>query len=73
MQEIEKQTGWSQAAVSRNVAKLGIGITEGRPGSKLVEAFEDPTYRRRKIVRLTRKGRELSDELDELVRRILTR
>jgi hypothetical protein len=53
MQEIEKQTSWSQAAVSRNIAKLGIGITHDKTGPRLVEAFEDPTYRRRKIVRLT--------------------
>lgn len=63
MQELEKHTGKSQAAVSRNIAKLGNGITMSEPGARLVEAFEDPAYRRRKLVRLTALGREFRDKL----------
>lgn len=63
MQEIEKATGWSQAAISRNIAKLGAGITMDDAGARLVETFEDPQWRRRKIVRITARGRELAAKL----------
>jgi DNA-binding MarR family transcriptional regulator len=63
MAALEDLTGVSQAAVSRNVAKLSQGITLKEPGLGLVEAFEDPTWRRRKIVRLTPRGAALIAEL----------
>lgn len=50
--------GVSNAAVSRNITLLGKG-SPGDPGMGLVEAFEDEYFRRRKLVRLTTKGKEL--------------
>lgn len=67
MAEIEKQLGMGQSTVSRNVAKLGPGVTPDDPGAKLVEAHEDPYYRRRKLVRLTEKGKRLCGELGDIV------
>lgn len=64
-QELEKRTGASQAATSRNIAKLGQGITMHEPGARLIEAYEDPAYRRRKLVRLTALGREFREELSK--------
>lgn len=50
--------GLSGAAVSRNISMLGKGF-RGEPGLELVEAYEDEMFRRRKLVRLTEKGKKL--------------
>ncbi len=63
MGDLESAVGVSQATVSRNVAKLGVGMTFKEKGAGLVEAYEDPKYRRQKLVRLTPKSRRLVDEL----------
>ena len=55
-QDLEKKVGISRAAVSRFLAILSVGVPR-RPGLRLVESFEDPEYRRRKIVRVTAKGK----------------
>lgn len=65
--EIEKQTGLTQAAISRNVARLGSGLTMDDQGARLVESYEDPAYRRRKLVRLTARGREVATKLDAIL------
>jgi DNA-binding MarR family transcriptional regulator len=67
MADIEAATGLSQAAVSRNVAKLGAGISIKEPGAGLVEAYEDPEYRRRKLVKLTPRGKSVITELNNLL------
>lgn len=67
MQEIQRVTGLAQSAVSRNVAKLGSGLTAEEVGAGLIEAFEDPAWRRRKIVRLTALGRKVAEQLDGLM------
>lgn len=54
----------SNAAVSRNVNMLGIG-TPREPGLGLVDAYEDPEFRRRKLVKLTTKGAKLRDKVTE--------
>jgi DNA-binding MarR family transcriptional regulator len=69
MQEIEKQLDFGQSTTSRNVAKLGIGASLDEPGPRLVEAFEDPAYRRRKLVRLTARGQKLAEELTTILER----
>lgn len=51
----------SGAAVSRNITLLGAG-TPKDPGMGLVDSFEDPHYRRRKLVRLTGKGANLAEK-----------
>jgi DNA-binding MarR family transcriptional regulator len=66
MMDLPKFTGVEKSANSRNVAVLGSGqwITDRATGAKrfeegpgLVEAYEEPTNRRFKMVRLTPKGR----------------
>lgn len=66
MADFEK-LGGSQAAVSRNIAMLGIGKKYGEQGAGLVEAFEDPEYRRRKLVRLTPRGRKVLGEVVDII------
>lgn len=66
-QEIEKVTGWAQSSVSRNIAMLGIGVSMDKPGANLVESYEDPAWRRRKIVRLTARGKALAEKIANLI------
>jgi DNA-binding MarR family transcriptional regulator len=66
MQDLQEMLGLSQASVSRNVALLSIGSVTN-PGPKLIEAFEDPEYRRRKHVRLTPRGRKLMEEIRDIM------
>jgi DNA-binding MarR family transcriptional regulator len=70
MLDLIEKLGVSGAAVSRNITLLGKGIPArngkpAKPGLNLVESQEDEKYRRRKIVRLTAKGRELAAKLIE--------
>jgi DNA-binding MarR family transcriptional regulator len=60
MTELLKLSGVEQSSVSRNVTLLAEGFPlKGKPGLELVESFEDPAFRRRKLVRITKKGEEL--------------
>nr|WP_052232181.1 MarR family winged helix-turn-helix transcriptional regulator [Methylobacterium sp. ZNC0032] len=63
MQDIAKATGLSQSSASRNIQSLGKWHRLGKPGMDLVEAVEDPHDTRRKIVFLTKDGRELVGKL----------
>ena len=67
MQELEAAHGLTQAAISRNAAKLGNGLTMNEPGARLIESYEDPAYRRRKLVRLTARGQEFKAQLVALL------
>ena len=67
MQELAEKVGISQSSVSRNVAALSHMHRVGRPGYDLVVAFEDPAERRRKIVRLTPKGKRVAKELERVL------
>lgn len=58
MQDVESDLGMSQATVSRQVAKLGAGGFRD-PGLGFLEAYEDPQWRRRKLVRMTARGARL--------------
>lgn len=51
------------ATASRYVAALGKQNRHREEGLLLVEAFEDPMERRRKIIRLTPKGRATINKL----------
>lgn len=64
MQDLIGNTGVEQSAVSRNVAVLGQGRMPGSAGYGLVEAYEDPYHRRRKMVRLTAQGKRLMAQLE---------
>lgn len=55
-QALEKKVGISRAAVSRFLSILSVGMPL-KPGLRLVESFEDPEFRRRKIVRVTARGK----------------
>lgn len=65
--DLEKLTGVTQSSVSRNVARLGPGRNPDDPGFGLVDLFEDPYYRRRKLVRLNAKGKQLMARLEGLL------
>jgi DNA-binding MarR family transcriptional regulator len=60
---VRDMTGLSEAAVSRNLAILGPGHTLRVKGPGLVETYEDPEYRRRKLVKLTARGRSFVESL----------
>lgn len=63
MAELGDQVGLSQSSVSRNVAALGKFHRYGKAGHDVVSAEEDPVERRRKIVKLTPKGKRLADQI----------
>ena len=66
MKNISKELGLAQSTVSRNCYKLSDKIKE-KPGIGLLQSFEDPTERRRKLVRLTPRGKRVHSTLSELV------
>ena len=57
----------SQAAASRAIARMGAGWPRD-PGYGLMESFEDPFLRRRKLVRLTPRGQEVMRVINEGLR-----
>ena len=63
MQELAARVNISQSSVSRNISAMSHTHRVGKPGYNLVIAFEDPTERRRKIVRLTPNGQRLVKRL----------
>lgn len=73
MADLEKGMGLAQSSISRAVAKLGKGYSPREPGFGLIEAEEDPYERRRKIIRLTPRGRELVKEIEVATGKILAR
>ena len=67
MAELCKITGLAQSSISRNVAKLAQGESPREPGYGLIEAYEDPYYRKRKLVRVTPKGLKFAKELEAAI------
>jgi DNA-binding MarR family transcriptional regulator len=66
MTDLLKLSGVEQSSVSRNVTMLAEGFPlKGKPGLGLVESYEDPAFRRRKLVKLTKKGAELVHEIEK--------
>lgn len=63
MSELAQRLGLAQSSCSRNVAALGEWHRFGKAGYNLVEAIEDPRERRRKIMFLTIKGRNIAAQL----------
>lgn len=55
--DISKKAGIGLATASRNVGALGNINRKREEGLRLIEAFEDPMERRKKIIRLTPKGK----------------
>lgn len=54
-QELEKRVGISRAAISRFLSILSVG-SPLKPGLKVLTTYEDPEYRKRKMVSITKKG-----------------
>ena len=63
IKEIKDRVGFSYASASRNVAALSKWHRLKRPGYDLVEATADPYELRRKLVKLTPKGKEMARRL----------
>lgn len=61
--ELQNTVGVKQGTVSRIVAKLGCGMP-GESGLNLVVAYEDPDYRRQKVVELTPAGKAVIEEIE---------
>lgn len=66
MADLPKLAGVEQSSVSRNVVILGPGLNPKEPGYGLLDAFEDPFYRRRKLVKLTPRGQALKAEIEAI-------
>lgn len=58
MSEIAKKLSVAQSSVSRNISYLGKINRHHKPGLGLLDTFEDPEERRRKLVMLTPKGQQ---------------
>ena len=67
MQTISQKLDIAQSSVSRNCYKLGDKTRDGI-GIGLLQSFEDPEERRRKLVRLTAKGRRVFNTLSDMVK-----
>jgi DNA-binding MarR family transcriptional regulator len=61
--DISQKVGIGLATASRHVAALGKQNRHREEGLLLVESFEDPMERRKKIIRLTSKGRAAINKL----------
>lgn len=57
LSEIAKKAGIGLATASRYIGALGKVNRRREEGLQLIESFEDPMERRKKIIRLTTKGR----------------
>lgn len=66
MAELGKKVGISQASVSRLVSTLSSGRPSD-PGFGLIEAYEDPGFRRRKLVRITARGRLVAQRVSDAI------
>jgi DNA-binding MarR family transcriptional regulator len=65
--EIEKSLTLNQTTASRNLGYLGKGNAKLPKGWQLVDTYEDPFYRRRKLCKLTRKGFETASKIAEVL------
>lgn len=61
--DLAKKVGIGLATASRYVGALGKINRRREEGLKLIESFEDPMERRKKIIRLTKKGHITTQKL----------
>jgi DNA-binding MarR family transcriptional regulator len=57
LSDIAKKAGIGLATASRYIGALGKVNRKREEGLQLIESFEDPMERRKKVIRLTTKGR----------------
>jgi DNA-binding MarR family transcriptional regulator len=57
LSDIAKKAGIGLATASRYIGALGKINRKKEEGLQLIESFEDPMERRKKVIRLTTKGR----------------
>lgn len=69
--DLIEQANLSSSAVSRNVARLAQGESLSKPGLHWVESYEDPAFRKRKLVRLTARGRTVADSVIRAVQGVI--
>lgn len=56
LSDIAKKAGIGLATASRYISALGKINRHRQEGLQLIESFEDPMERRKKVIRLTKKG-----------------
>lgn len=67
MEDLMKATGIGLSAVSRNLKKLAIGPL-GQPGYGLITIELDPYDNRRRVLSLSRRGKELITLIEDSIR-----
>jgi len=67
MGDLAQRLDIAQSSASRNIAALSKWHSFGKEGHELVEAHEDPRERRRKLVSLTARGKNLIAVLKSIV------
>ncbi|WP_067516938.1 MarR family winged helix-turn-helix transcriptional regulator [Endozoicomonas ascidiicola] len=67
MTELEKLSGISQAAISRNVGKLGEIDRNHEAGLGLLKTERDPMERRRLLVYLSAKGKRFFEKTKKIL------
>jgi DNA-binding MarR family transcriptional regulator len=67
--EVEKALSLNQTTASRNLGYLAKGNAKLPKGWQLVDTFEDPFYRRRKLCKLTKKGWDCAVRIAEALTR----
>ena len=67
MKELADELGISQASCSRNVAYLSKVHRLHKPGLDLMVATEDPLERRRKVLKLSPKGKRFLEKVEKIL------
>lgn len=68
MKDLGQRCGLAQSTSSRNVALLSDKLRHDKDGYGLVVATEDPVERRRKIIKLTPRGKRVAASLCDIIR-----
>jgi len=61
---LQEVTGMSEASCSRMTKWLGHTKTDGSPGLALIRAEPDPTFWKRNVLTLTKKGEQLAELIE---------
>lgn len=66
-QDINEMVGLPQSTLSKNIAYLCEWRSYQNPGMNVVEQFPDPKNRRKRVVRLNKKGRKIANRINEAI------